>query len=151
MRIKRRKAQGIEVPMSPLIDCVFLLLIFFLVTSMIKRWEHQVPVQLPDQTSSLSDQPQRSAVVIAVNRQGEYFRAAGLGEFGQVRFTPFPDLATMLQGVAAEQGLDVPLEIAAQRGTPFQTLLDAVDICRLQGFDKVSVRITTQLDDRRRR
>ncbi len=137
--------------MSPLIDCVFLLLIFFLVTSMIKRWEHQVPVQLPDQTSSLSDQPHRPAVVIAVNREGDFFRAAGLGEFGQVRFTPLPDLAAMLQTVADEEGLSVPLEIAAQRGTPFQTLLDAVDICRLQGFEQVTARITTQLDDRRRR
>ncbi len=150
MRVKNRKPQGIEVPMSPLIDCVFLLLIFFLVTSMIKRWEHQVPVQLPDQTSSLSDEAQRPAVVIAVNRQGEFFKAAGLGEFGQVRFTPFPDLAVMLQNLAQEEGLDVPLEIAAQRGTPFQTLLDVIDICRLQGFEQVSARITTQLDGRRR-
>ena len=46
--------EEIEVEMTPLIDCVFLLLIFFLVTTMLKKLEKQIPVVLPDPTLSLA-------------------------------------------------------------------------------------------------
>ena len=36
-----------EVSMSPLIDCVFLLLIFFLVSTMTKVKNRDIPVDLP--------------------------------------------------------------------------------------------------------
>ena len=36
-----------DIPLSPLIDCVFLLLIFFLVTTMLKRKETIIPVTMP--------------------------------------------------------------------------------------------------------
>ena len=52
----RRDSGNCEVILSPLIDCVFLLLIFFLVTSMIKRFERQIPVNLSDGTSAIKVQ-----------------------------------------------------------------------------------------------
>ena len=36
-----------EVQMAPLIDCVFLLLIFFLVATKLKKVEPEVPIELP--------------------------------------------------------------------------------------------------------
>jgi biopolymer transport protein ExbD len=149
MRIKRKTRQDAGVPLSPLIDCVFLLLIFFLVTSMIKRWEHQVPVRLPDQSATLADQPERQRLVIAVDARGQHYRQAGLGQFGEQRFEPITDLAAHLFAVASERGTGVPIEIAAERTTPFQVLLDTIDICQLQGFEEVSSRITTHLRARR--
>ena len=38
MRFELGDDDRAEVQMSPLIDCVFLLLIFFLVTTMMKKW-----------------------------------------------------------------------------------------------------------------
>ena len=55
MRLNYDEEDKVEVQMSPLIDCVFLLLIFFLVTTMMKKWEMQIPLSLPSMTSSLSD------------------------------------------------------------------------------------------------
>ena len=42
MRLNYDEEDKVEVQMSPLIDCVFLLLIFFLVTTMMKKWEMQI-------------------------------------------------------------------------------------------------------------
>ena len=53
MRLNYDEDDKVEVQMSPLIDCVFLLLIFFLVTTMMKKWEMQIPLTLPTMTSSL--------------------------------------------------------------------------------------------------
>jgi biopolymer transport protein ExbD len=149
MRIRRKQKQDAAVPLSPLIDCVFLLLIFFLVTSMIKRWEHQVPVRLPDQSATLADAPARQAIVIAVDAHGQHYRQTGLGAFGEQTFAPIDDLAAHLLAVAGQRGTGAPIEIAAERTTPFQVLLDTVDICQLQGFEEVTSRITTQLRRRR--
>jgi len=61
MRRKRSIDQALRegsdeaVAMSPLIDCVFLLLIFFLVTSMLKRKEMLIPIRLPDQSAAVAD------------------------------------------------------------------------------------------------
>ena len=46
MRLNYDDDDKVEVQMSPLIDCVFLLLIFFLVTTMMKKWEMQIPLTL---------------------------------------------------------------------------------------------------------
>ena len=42
-----------EVSMSPLIDCVFLLLIFFLVSTMTKVKNRDIPVDLPTSQSAI--------------------------------------------------------------------------------------------------
>jgi len=62
MRRKRKSGGEAEVMLSPLIDCVFLLLIFFLVTSIIKRYERQIPVTLADPTASVSRRAGHRAV-----------------------------------------------------------------------------------------
>ena len=51
MRLNYDDDDKVEVQMSPLIDCVFLLLIFFLVTTMMKKWEMQIPLTLPTMRS----------------------------------------------------------------------------------------------------
>ena len=48
MRLNYDDDDKVEVQMSPLIDCVFLLLIFFLVTTMMKKWEMQIPLTYND-------------------------------------------------------------------------------------------------------
>lgn len=76
MRRKRRLDTGdsAEVPMSPLIDCVFLLLIFFLVTSMLKRKEMLIPIQLPDQTAAVADTPEDNILIIGLDEEGRALR-----------------------------------------------------------------------------
>ena len=46
-----------EVSMSPLIDCVFLLLIFFLVSTMTKVKNRDIPVDLPTSQSAVKLKP----------------------------------------------------------------------------------------------
>ncbi|MEX2382309.1 MAG: biopolymer transporter ExbD [Opitutales bacterium] len=60
--------------LSPLIDAVFLLLIFFLVTTMLKRDLKEVEhIQLPVSRSSLEMPPDETSLVIAVDAEGDLF------------------------------------------------------------------------------
>jgi biopolymer transport protein ExbD len=131
-----------EVMMSPLIDCVFLLLIFFLATTMIKKWEKQIPVTLPDNTSSLSAEANDDTFVIGVDSAGNPYDGNQRNpRNGRLVYTPIPDLAIYLQELASERDTTLPLEIAADRNTPMQVVIDALDICQLQGFTKTNVRL----------
>lgn len=53
MRLPLDEEEKVDIQMSPLIDCVFLLLIFFLVTTMMKKWEMQIPLSLPEDRKSV--------------------------------------------------------------------------------------------------
>ena len=65
MRLNYDEEDKVEVQMSPLIDCVFLLLIFFLVTTMMKKWECKYLyhlLQLP--SALLPTAPERKLVFV---------------------------------------------------------------------------------------
>ena len=141
MRIPMEHDDDAEVPMSPLIDCVFLLLIFFLVTTMIKFKEKQIPVTLPDPTSSLSQTADRDVYIIGIDVEGNYYRTTGEPtRDGQIVYAPMDDLAAFLGDLATTRSTDAPLRLSADRETPFQTVIDALDICQLQGFSNVEVK-----------
>ena len=94
MRLNYDEDDKVEVQMSPLIDCVFLLLIFFLVTTMMKKWEMQIPLTLPTMTSSLSTtRSGEEAVIIAVDEKKKIYQvvghdaySGGIGPDGHIAF-----------------------------------------------------------------
>lgn len=141
MRMRRTENEEAEVAMSPLIDCVFLLLIFFLVTSMIKRSERQIPVTLADPTAAVSEADHDDVFRVGIDESGDHFAQAGRNRFGKMSFTPIADLPTYLRDLAAQRGPDRPIELVVERDTPFQTVIDTLDVFELQGFDNVRSRV----------
>lgn len=55
-----------EVSMSPLIDCVFLLLIFFLVSTMTKVKNRDIPVDLPTSQSAVKLKPDDKQAIVGL-------------------------------------------------------------------------------------
>ena len=133
-----------EVAMSPLIDCVFLLLIFFLVTTMIKRKEQLIPINLPDSSSVISVDSEEDTIIIGLDRDGRAYKTTGnVTNEGAIVYHSVDDLAAHLLTLINAHGqavLDRPLRIDADRETPFQLAIDAVDICKLQGFNNVGLK-----------
>ena len=131
-----------DVPMSPLIDCVFLLLIVFLATTMIKKFEKQIPVTLPDSTSAISESPNDSLLVISVDKKGNFFKAKEKKRHdGGVAFVSVKDISAYLKEQAEKKGTSTPVRIDVEKGTPAQLTIRAVDLCKLQGFSSVGIRI----------
>lgn len=130
-----------EVPMSPLIDCVFLLLIFFLVTTMFKRYEKQIPVRMPSMNSSVAPVGAEDVAILGLNRDGAVLRDSGRRDrYGAVEYEPVKDLAVYLLELRRTRDPTLALRFAAERDTPFQTVIDALDVAQLQGFSNVEVR-----------
>jgi len=56
MRVRLEDDEQVEVQMAPLIDCVFLLLIFFLVATTLKKIDKELPLDLPEAAAAVSKQ-----------------------------------------------------------------------------------------------
>lgn len=130
-----------EVILSPLIDCVFLLLIFFLVTSMIKRSERQIPVNLSDGTSAIKLEAEDDSYPIGVSRDGTMYGPTQKNQYGVMAFMPLSDPDGFLRSVIAERGLTAPITVNVEKGTPFQSVIKAQDKLEILGFKKVRFRI----------
>lgn len=136
------------VAMSPLIDCVFLLLIFFLVTSMLKRKEMLIPIKLPDQSAAVAETSQDDVLIIGMDHEGHAYRTLEqIGAQGELLYEPVGDLAVYLRGLIDEQGSEAlrrPLRIDADHDTPFQKAIDVLDTCKLLGFTDVGLKTKTR-------
>lgn len=78
--------RGIPFNITPLIDIVFLLVIFFLVASHFARSEPMEEVRLPDASQTAEDEVPRR-LTITIHENGTYFvqgRAVTLGEVEQM-------------------------------------------------------------------
>lgn len=142
LRQKRLKDDNVEVDLSPLIDCVFLLLIFFLVTTMLKKLEKQIPVELPDYTSALAPVSETDMVIYALDNDDAISRALDkTRDLRGLQYVPVASFAEDLKKLALEQGTRVPIRLDTEKDVPVQKVIDALDILSLQGFEKVGVRM----------
>ena len=70
MRINLRSTDRLEIQMAPLIDCVFLLLIFFLVATTFKKVDKEVPMNLPESAAGAYVPREEDMYRIWIDRDG---------------------------------------------------------------------------------
>ncbi|MBP5232881.1 MAG: biopolymer transporter ExbD [Planctomycetes bacterium] len=145
MRKRKRKApDDANVEMSPLIDCVFLLLIFFLVTTMMKKLEKQIPVTVPDNSVAVAERVESQREIIGISEKGEYFRSDGRQKDGRPRFVAVPDIDRHISDLAARAAKEpngVNVRLYADAGVEFQRVIDLLDKLKIKDLSKVDVRM----------
>lgn len=141
-RMRKRAEESVAVDLSPLIDAVFLLLIFFLVTTMLKRLEKQIPVVLPDSTAAPARIAKSEEIIFALDANGRIAEGSKRrGGRGEIRYERVDNFDGRLKEIAENRGLAVPVRVDAEREVPFQTVIDSLDTLSIQGFEKVGVRL----------
>ena len=132
-----------EVQMSPLIDCVFLLLIFFLVTTMMKKWEMQIPLSVPPMSASVSASKQiTGAVILSVDAAGRVYQVLDHDAYsGENTYAPIPDPDVFLSELRENAGTQVQIDVAAFRDVPVGTVIALFDQCQIHGFRRTRVRL----------
>jgi biopolymer transport protein ExbD len=130
MKIDLEEEEGFEVQMAPLIDCVFLLLIFFLVATTLRVIDRELPLDLPDSAAALEVQQPEDLLVVSIDRE------LNLYVNGNAR------TITMLQADLREWGEAQPYSktrLDIDRQVPFQRVMEVLDILRFEGFQNVSI------------
>ena len=128
----RRSAALNALNMTPLIDVVFLLLIFFLVTAQFAQESRELPVRLPDAVAArpLTETPE--ALIINIDRQGAYF--VDLQPVSEQR------LLEILRQAKTNNPASQSVQILADRSVPFDAVVGAMDACNQAGIDEYTVR-----------
>jgi len=129
------KEDSVEVNLTPLIDVVFLLLIFFMVSTTFDR-HAKLKVALPE-ASTKATQQQSDPLVLSIDAKGNYF----LNERQIVN----QQLGTLKQAILktlSEKNLnieDVSLVLRADANTPHQAVVRAMDAASQLGLTKLSI------------
>lgn len=131
MKFQRQQSDEINVNLTPLIDVVFLLLIFFMVSTTFTR-ETQLEVDLPQADNSAELNAERPVEVV-ITAESEY-RVNGEGLVNSQART-----LRMALSKVSEGRLDSPLIISADARTPHQAVVTAMDVAGALGFSKLSI------------
>ena len=137
MKFARRGRHEASVELTPLIDVVFLLLIFFMVSTTFIR-ETQLKIDLPEAAGELQE-IEDGVIEITVDRLGEYAVNDRLLVNGEMS-----TLIRALEEVLAEKGggAGSRLIITADANTTHQAVIRAMDAAGRVGLNRLS--ITTQ-------
>jgi len=120
-----------EVSMSPLIDCVFLLLIFFLVSTMTKVKDKDIAVDLPTSTSAVKLRPDDKQAVVGLDNDGNFYWE------GQPSSTNF--LLEQLREVSIADP-ERRIRIDMDKDTPFGRFAQVMDACQFYNLSNIGIR-----------
>lgn len=135
MKFKRQRRDTLAVNLTPLIDVVFLLLIFFMVSTTFIR-ETQLKINLPQASGELQEVEQ-GAIEITVDRAGEY----AVND----RLLVNSDKRTLMRAIdeVRDPAVASPrVIITADASATHQAVVRAMDAVGAVGLSRVS--ITTQ-------
>ena len=69
----RKGSEMMQIPVVPLVDTVFNLLIFFLVATKVAEAERELPVTLPDASEAQAITVRPTEMIVNIDQQGNYF------------------------------------------------------------------------------
>lgn len=131
MNFRLKKNKPLDISLTPMIDVVFLLLIFFMVTTTFSR-ETVIKVQLPQAEGQPPDQvKQDERLLLTINKSGQYF----LNE----RALSDNSLVTLTKELSAmSEKKHLPLIINADAEAPVQAAISVLDVANTIGFRSIS-------------
>ncbi|MCF7202281.1 ExbD/TolR family protein [Pseudomonas oligotrophica] len=135
MKFRRKPRENVDIGLAPLIDVVFILLLFFVVTTTFTR-ETQLKVDLPEAASGTPpQQTEIKQLEVVIDTAGNY----SLNGKALLQ----SDLKSLMAALGKESEGDhsLPLVISADGKTPHQAVITAMDAAGKLGF--AHLRITT--------
>ncbi len=127
----RQRKQEVSVNLTPLIDVVFLLLIFFMVSTSFTR-ETQIELDLP-KASVEPLETKVESLEISIDKEGRYF----VNGKGLVNVS-IETLKRAIQPILNENK-DISVIISADANTPYQSVITAMDATSQLGVSNLKM------------
>ena len=131
MKLDLPSDEKAALPMSPLIDAVFLMLAFFLIATTYKKSDKKIDVDLPTSQSSVKLPLSDSVVVIGVNSEGNVF------------FEGRPILKTALHAELrdlANTAPDTRIRLDADQTAQVHSVVELLEACQFRGLKNIGIR-----------
>lgn len=134
MAVKLKSSQALSaLNLTPLIDVVFLLLIFFLVTSSLSEEDRKLDVILPSASSAAPMTAEPRELIISVDQQGKFFLDA--------KEIAADELREVLRRAVVDNPVKQSVIIRGDRRVEFQFVVTVMDLCNQAGISDYSVTI----------
>lgn len=122
MSFKIQKGKALDaLNLTPLIDVVFLLLIFFLVATQFSQDDQQLPIQLPSAKNALPMTVQPEELIVSIGQDGTYMLRGQRLSLEQ------------LEPLLAKSVLDNPVQqtviLRGDKRVEFQSVVSLIDLC----------------------
>lgn len=132
MRLSHRREDSPDITLTPLIDVVFLLLIFFMVSTTFSQYS-QLEIELPEaSTEEKEDQKPPESIEIAIDVKGRYYVNGR-----QLVNSQLVTLKQAMRQAAGEQKAPI-IVLSADANTSHQWVVTAMDAARQLGFTHLS-------------
>jgi biopolymer transport protein ExbD len=135
VNLRPRRQDTPDINLAPLIDVVFLLLIFFMVTTTFKD-DTRLRIELPQAQGEPAQAEEPERLTITIDRQGAF--SVDEEPLGSRRPQ---DLRRALLGAVGE-GRDRPVVIQADARTPHQAVMTAMDVVSQLGLVRIQFAAT---------
>lgn len=133
VRIKKSRALGL-LNLTPLLDVMFLLIIFFLVATRFADEERELEVILPSASEARPMTVEPEIIIVNIDDQGRVMVGG--------KFVDPTELELLLRQAAANNPVNQTVNIRADKRVPLEHAVDVINICKKVGiYDPV---ITTE-------
>lgn len=124
VRIQQGRALAV-LNLTPLIDVVFLLLIFFLVASRMSQEEHQLDIALPSAANAVPMTVEPQELIVNIDQQGRLLVDA--------KPMSLEDFESMVRLLSVNNPTGNSVIIRGDRRVAFQAPIDVMNICLKYG------------------
>lgn len=139
MNLKPDRSDDIELNITPLIDVVFLLLIFFMVSTTFDK-QAKLKIDLPE-ASATAQQQSDDSIVIGIDAKGQFFV-----NDRQLVNSQLQTLKLALTKTIGDKK-DIPIILRADAQTPHQAVVTAMDAASQLGLTRLSIATLEQKAD----
>jgi biopolymer transport protein ExbD len=131
LNLKPKRNDELDLNLTPLIDVVFLLLIFFMVSTTFEKTA-RLKVDLPQASAEAEQQPAEK-IILGIDVQGRYYI-----NDRQLVNTQLKTLKLALSKVAGDNR-EMPVVLRADAKTPHQAVVTAMDAASQVGLTRLSI------------
>jgi biopolymer transport protein ExbD len=138
-RLRKRSEDKVGVPMAPMIDVVFLLLIYFMVSSTLERQEADLSFQLPGTVEQEAPLDLPDEQIIEIREDGQVI----VNEYPYDSPDAFSldELAAMLnrfREASAANKVEAIVTIAPANSVPHKQIIKVMDACSIAEIEGVN-------------
>jgi len=126
-----RRSRNVLVDMTPLIDVVFLLLIFFMVSTTFDK-QTQLKVDLPEASAQTKEEQDLKTIAITIDARGQFYLD------DQELVTHDVDTLKRALQKAAAGTTDIPITVTSDKQAPFQAVMMVMDAAGQLGLSHLS-------------
>ena len=121
----RKKRELISLDLTPLIDVVFLLLIFFMVSTTFNKYG-EIDIEVP--SSNVETEHKELPVELIIDKNGDYF----LSKEGKTSAIDIKNIANILNGIET-------ISVTGDKNLKYQLILSTITTLKKEGVKNIGI------------